>query len=147
MRVFCISILIILFGALCSACNHSEDRNLTKDRDYLNSQINDRIKVIIELPRDSFPEKPDAIALDKRINEIILISKDVENLNASVTLANQLFSGLVETFKFSTVDFALLNVGMHVDEIERLTKQNELAFFNLYILQSASRPVPLFTAH
>ena len=146
MRVVSVIKILTCLTVLFSACSNPKDKDSTEMLDYLDVQISERMKIIDLLPEDSVPEKPDAQALHKRLDEIILISKDVENIGASVSLANNFFKTLSEKYGFSAADLVMLNSGMHVDEIAEHIKQNELSFLNQYILRFTTHAVPLSTA-
>lgn len=147
MRFLVIAKLLFCLILAFNGCSNGRDKLALEKREYLEQLIKDRIQILNALPADSIPEKPDVSGLDKRVNELILISRDVENLQASVNLANDFFADLAERYKLSSADFTRLNSGMHVNEIESVMKQNELSFLNQYILRFSSQPLPLHTAH
>ena len=86
------------------------------------------------------------LEIDKRINELVLLSKDIENLSASVNLSNQYFQEMAGRYKIDERQFKKLNTGMHVNDISSTIKQNEMVLFNEVILSSGFKDILLHTA-
>jgi hypothetical protein len=112
---------------------------------YFEQEVSDRL-----LAMESPAVKNDSLAqrvreIDKRISEFILISKDIENLAASVSLSNAYFNELSEEFKLKSSDFSSLHPQMHVNEIAVRLRQNELNLFN-QLLFRFSGDTALYTA-
>jgi hypothetical protein len=93
---------------------------------------------------DSLPLK--VLLIDKEVDNLILISKDIENLSASINRANSFFDALTAEFRLQIKDFTKLNTGMHVDEIELVLKQNELNLFNQIIFKITGAKNTMYTA-
>lgn len=147
MKPFRLISIILMIWAGVAACSDPRQKASSGLKAALDVQIREQIQLLRGLPVDSFPGKPAATDIDKRVSEIILISKDIENLGASVKLGNDFFSDLAAHYRLAAGDFIKLNTGMHIDEIEITLKQNELSFLNMYILRYSSRQAPLTTAH
>jgi hypothetical protein len=111
---------------------------------YFNQEIRNRIAIVEKLGVDSILST--AKTMDKEINNIILLSKDVENLGASVYLGNACFKKLAKQEGFNNSDFTELTTGMHVNDIATVLKQNELNFLNQLLLKNNPSGLPLFTA-
>jgi hypothetical protein len=132
-----------LICLLC-ACSGREDDHLG---DHLNSQVQQRLSEIrsAELKEPRIKER--VMEVDKKVNEFVLLSKDIENLSASVALANSYFDSLSHEFDLNSSDFTDLNTEMHVDEIAIVLKENELGFLNHVLMSQASGQPRVFTAH
>lgn len=113
---------------------------------YFDTEIAKRMEVLqsIVIAGDSMSLK--AHLIDEEINNLILLSKDIENLSASINRSNSFFDALAAEFRIQISDFKKLNTGMHVDEIELILKQNELNLFNQIIFKNTSGTNTMFTA-
>lgn len=113
---------------------------------YVEKEIRDRIKSIKELNQQKDTVIIDPVAVEKKIGELILLSKDIENLQAAVTMANAYFDGMSKAHQLNASDIKKLDTGMHPDDMTSALKQNEMAVFNHVLLQVSSNSVPLHAA-
>ena len=112
----------------------------------LDREIAERIQRI-----ESYAKMNDTVftypkSIDEEVKKVILMSKDIENLQAAVNRGNAYFLSLAKEFKLNIADFEQLNTGMHVDDIGSALKQNEMIFFNHILLKSGSEAVPMHAA-
>lgn len=127
------------------SCVDNSNKNQAMDLN-IEQEIQDRIKKInmyAELNDTSFiiPE-----TVDKKVRELILLSKDVENLSASVNMSNDYFKNLAKQYNIDVASFDMLDTGMHVNDIASALKQNEMIFFNHILLKTGSDAIPMNTA-
>jgi hypothetical protein len=113
---------------------------------YFNVEIKNRMETIKKLKPAGDSTMINIAGIDKEINNIILLSKDIENIQASVSKANTFFLALATTYKINDSDFTKINTAMHVDEISSVLKQNELSFLNQVIFKLNPKASPLYTA-
>lgn len=130
---------------LMLSCVDNSNKNQAMDLN-IEQEIQDRIKKInmyAELNDTSFiiPE-----TVDKKVRELILLSKDIENLSASVNMSNDYFKSLAKQYNIDVAGFDMLDTGMHVNDIASALKQNEMIFFNHILLKTGSDAIPMNTA-
>jgi len=131
MKFYSISFLFVLLVS----CYTSENKNRKLDASF-NKEIADRIKLLNKdnMQTDSLKVNPNEI--DSIVNALILLSKDIENIGASINRSNSYFDTLAKQHNFSPYDFIKVKNGMHVDDIATTLKQNELSFFNKILLKN-----------
>lgn len=132
---------LVLLLLSCRNSNQNKDMDL-----YFNKEIKNRMQIIAGLSGQADTLKTIVAALDKEVNNIILLSKDVENIGASVIRANDYFKTLALKYGINDSDFTKLSTGMHVNDIATILRQNELNLFNQLILKNNPSGLPLFTA-
>ncbi len=140
------NILLFFSTVLVFACGSSGNKNSKIDGPVY-KEIAARIKLLNQdsVQLDSLHFNPNEI--DSNVNALILLSKDIENISASVNRSNSYFDGLAAKYKLSSYDFLKLKNGMHVDDIATTLKQNELSFFNIMLLKNNKSDLLLHTAH
>lgn len=141
MKIISVSIVfILLFGCID---NHNKNQAIDIS---IEKEIRERIVKIKTIAKQNDTVFVDPDEVDKKIRDLILISKDIENLRASVNLANQYFIELSRRFGLNVDDFQKINGGMHVDDIASALKQNEMIFLNHILLKTGVETVPMHTA-
>lgn len=110
---------------------------------YFEHGVSERLSQIAALHNDTIDST--ARAIDQRVRQLVLLSKDIENLPGTVNLSNDEFSAWARTLHINRADLDVLSPEMHVDEIEVLIRQNELDLLNQLVIRSAGSP-SLFTA-
>ena len=113
---------------------------------YVQKEIQDRIAQINQLNRNKDTVIIDPAAVEKKVNELLLLSKDIENLGACANVANRYFEDLTVQHHLNPADLKKINTGMHIDDISSVLKQNEMVVFNHILLQSGSDGFPLHAA-
>lgn len=141
MKVFLILATIIV---LCS-CSGSENKNRKIDGSF-NKEIGERIKILNKDSIQTDSLKIDPNEIDSVVNTLILLSKDIENISASINKSNNYFDTLASQHGFSSYDFIRVKNGMHVDDIATTLKQNELIFFNKILLKNNKSDLLLHSA-
>lgn len=112
---------------------------------YFEKEIRDRMSVIAIQP-DSMRLSP--VKIDRDVNNMIMMTKDIENIRTTVITSNNYFRSLAVNHHINPADFPGLNLDMELDEMASLLKQNELNFFNQVIFKlSTNGSLPLYTAH
>jgi hypothetical protein len=121
------------------------DGRVKSDENYFAGQVGLRISHIKNMQgRDSLKEQVQKI--HKHVNELILLSKDIENPGASVHLANSFFNEQAEKYNLIASDFREISKDHHMDEIAEALRQNELNLLNQLILKNDSSALLLYTA-
>src|SRR4051812_921431 len=89
------TIVLLTFIFMVTACGHQDksEQMIT----YFEGGLHNRIKML-DAGGGSREKKRSASEIDKKVNQVILISKDIENLQASVTLGNRCFKDLALEF-------------------------------------------------
>lgn len=137
--------LIVVISLIFSSCSNSENKNRKIDGSF-NKEIGDRIKILNKDSVQSDSLKIDPNEIDSVVNTLILLSKDIENISASINKSNSYFDTLASQHGFSPYDFIKLKNGMHVDDIATTLKQNELTFFNKILLKNNKSDLLLHSA-
>lgn len=120
----------ICFMALFAGCRH---QNKNKDIDlYFEKEIIDRVNVICKQP-DSMQISPAKI--NREVNNLVLMSKDIENIVAVTGRANRYFKTLADEQHLNAATFTPLSPDMELDNIASALKENELNFFNQVIFK------------
>jgi hypothetical protein len=141
MKIMSVSIVcILLFGCID---NHNKNQAIDIS---IEKEIRERIVKIKTIAKQNDTVFVDPDEVDNKIRDLILISKDIENLSASVNLANQYFIELSRRFGINIIDFQKINASMHVDDIASTLKQNEMIFLNHILLKTGTEAVPMHTA-
>lgn len=113
---------------------------------YFEKEIQNRRSILDTLTVNNDSLVVNTEAVHQQINDYILLSKDIENLTASVNMANAYFLNLAHTYAIHEKDFTNVSTAMHPNEIAITLKQNELNFFNQLIFKNNSIPLSPYTA-
>lgn len=115
--------LLLLFVFSCG-------RNPAKKNEYdriLLGEIQRRIELISEARKDTiYEDVPDPMKLHKEVNELILLTKDVENSDVVLKRANDYFRKASEKYHISNEGFVTLLKTMSLSTIESTIITNEL---------------------
>lgn len=138
-------LLIPMITLVLFSCSNSENKNRKIDGSF-NTEIGERIKMLNKdsIQTDSLKINPNEI--DSIVNTLILLSKDIENISASINKSNSYFDTLASQHGFSPYDFIKVKNGVHVDDIATTLKQNELTFFNKILLKNNKSDLLLHSA-
>ena len=79
--------------------------------------------------------------------DIILLSKDTENPEASVFRASRLFDSTCARYAIPRSDFTDIAPGMSDEETELQLRENELGFLNRIVMLRSGKEGFIFTAH
>lgn len=109
----------------------------------------------IQLRLNDFEKEADSLktkgidpnAIHTRFQELLLVSKDVENLQASVNMHKALLDEICSTHQLNRSQLLEINSSMSLEQIDLILKQNELQLFNQIWMNKLSRNVELKTAH
>jgi hypothetical protein len=134
-------IFAVLF--LLNSCRQSKQNNL-ETNEYLEKQILNRIDVI------SASEKADSLMpalydINREVGQLLLLSKDVENMAASVNRSNTYFDSVVKQYQLDSSDFVRLTRDMPLNDVETVIKKNELNLLNKIIFKHKIG-TPMYTA-
>ena len=138
---------LILALTVCAviSCVDNSNKNQAVDIN-LDREIQERIVRI-----ESYAKKNDTVfiyprSVDQEVKNLVLLSKDIENLQAVVGKGNAYFLSLSKEFHLNNSDFEQLSTGMHVNDISTALKQNEMIFFNHILLKYGNEAVPMHAA-
>lgn len=138
-------VIIIVFLSAAGCSRGDEGYRAAEMQKHFEAQARSRMKEFAKLGDTLAPLKQHVIAVHEKVNELILLSKDIENPGAAVALSNAYFGNLAAEQDMRLDDFARLATGMHVDEVGMLLRRNELNYFNLLLLKQGG-VTGMFTA-
>lgn len=141
MKSFYIILVLFFLNVACRNSNQNKEMDL-----YFEREIKGRMKILNAYLKSNDSGKINVSEIDKEVNNIILLSKDVENLGASVNRANKYFKALSEKYEINSFDFTTLSVAMHPNDIATILKQNELNVFNQLIFKNNIPGISPYTA-
>lgn len=84
--------------------------------------------------------------IQKEVDNLLLLSKDIENLSAVVNKANHYFDVVSEQYAIRKLEFIPLTTFMHVNEIASVLKQNELNLLNELVFKTNASTISLHSA-
>ncbi|MFO0356377.1 MAG: hypothetical protein ACK50A_05435 [Sphingobacteriaceae bacterium] len=129
-------ITLIVFAS-CKNKDHSKE-----SESYFKTEIAGRIEKIDQL--DSTYIDPHKI--DEEINKFILLSKDIENLNASINRSTQFFDTISIKYQLNRADFTNIDKSMTLDQMAMVLKGNELNLFNQILFKNNKGESLMYTA-
>lgn len=143
MPYFFVSLTFLLSLFSCREASKQFDQ----EELMLNREIQVRLKEL-----EPFQDTLQAMGLEpesihKRFQDFLLMSKDVENLQASVNLSNRYLNDLCAEHRLNSSSFHILKTNLSLSEISYFLKQNELNVLNQLVFQKLNRKVNLHTAH
>ncbi|HQQ94456.1 MAG TPA: hypothetical protein PLQ93_07870 [Bacteroidia bacterium] len=113
----------------------------------LQKEIDSRLKSFDSLSNELKSIGIDPTAIHLEIAQLLLVSKDVENLGASVSMSNTYFEKLADKHQFNQSMIVKLNREMAPEDISLALKQNELVVLNQIFLQKLQGHVDLKPAY
>jgi hypothetical protein len=136
-REFVILFSIVLFYS-CGPRNNEYKIN----DDHLNKAIEDRATL---LGKDSLfaSELP---LLTKNVNNLLYLTVDIENINASIVKTNQYFTEAPLKYKVDTAGFVKVYKGLPLSEIIATIKRNHLNLLNKILLLRNKDGALMYTA-
>lgn len=112
---------------------------------YFKEEIDFRIKKINEInASDSIAIDP--LKIDAEINKLVLLSKDIENINASINKSKLFFDTIALQLNINRHDFIDIDKTMTLEEISTALKSNELNIFNQVIFKYQKGGSAMYTA-
>lgn len=134
--------LLLLFALAFVGC---ESGNALQkiDEGVLDKEIKWRLDSLAAYKKLQESKTIDCEGIHKSIQDLILVSKDVENTKASVNLANTYLDELAQNYKLNSSMLVYLTNEMDSKQISYLLKQNELSILNAIMLQKLNIIVPL----
>jgi hypothetical protein len=121
MRHFILITLAFLFSCTDRECKEEAEA-------YFNKEIGSRMAAIRDLKlADSIVSVTE---VDEEVNRLLLMSKDIENVQASINLSKKFFNELAAKNQINRTDFVDITAEMSLEEIATALKGNELNFFN-----------------
>lgn len=142
MKIF---VLILLIPLLTSCASPEKPQHAGEG--MLSKEIQLRLNELLPLKDSLIMKSIDPDAIHTRFQDLLLMSKDQENLQASVNLSNNYLNTLCAQHQFNSSALKELNTSMSLSEISYLLKQNELNILNQVVLQKMNLNVSLESAH
>jgi hypothetical protein len=71
-----------------------------------------------------------AAGIHKRVGELLLLSKDIENIKSNAALSDAYFQSLARAHRISATELLKTDPHLNPNEIELILKQNELTILN-----------------
>lgn len=132
-------IAFVLWCSILLACNRKPDEKHVYDQ-ILDAEIATRVELLEasesnKLNKDSFPN---AKEIQTAINDLILLTKDVENSDAVIQKANHYFKNASERYKIPYEGFVVVLKTMSLPTIETTIKTNQLNMLDKIIFLKAS---------
>ena len=132
-------IAFVLWCSMLLACNRKPDEKHVYDQ-ILDAEIATRVELLEasesnNLNKDSFPN---AKEIQTAINDLILLTKDVENSDAVIQKANHYFKNASERYKIPYEGFVVVLKTMSLPTIETTIKTNQLNMLDKIIFLKAS---------
>ncbi len=143
MKALYILFCFLFFISCSESDDHKSKRKMTASYE---KEIGSRIKLLNNDTIQTNELKVNPNEVDSIVNTLILLSKDVENMQASVIRANQYFEGLASRHELSLHEFEKIKVRMQLDDVVAILKDNELKFFNMILLKNNRGDLLLHTA-
>ena len=140
---FCYSFILIL-GV---SCENAKGKDYTTEEAVLKREINARLKELDSLSEKLKQNGIDPQKIHKDIEQLLLVSKDSENLQASVNMSNNYFNTLSEEHLFNKSMLVHFSSEMNGKDISLALKQNELFILNQIALEKLDQKVELKSAH
>lgn len=129
-----VGILIVLIGPFVFACRE-EAQASPEGSAMLVREIQDRLDGFVGLSDSLKAKKIDPSAIHKRFQELLLMSKDVENLQACVNMHKNYLDETCRVHELNRSQLLEINSSMSLEQIELVLKQNELQLLNQIWLQ------------
>ena len=136
---------LLFFTVLFFNCKHSLNTNVANS-EYLEQQLTKRLDVIAQSTLQANSTLPDIKKITAEIDKLILLSKDVENLKASLNQSNSFFENTAKNYNIESSDFEKLYEGMPLEDITTVIKKNELNLLNKIIFKYYNTSGGMFTA-
>lgn len=124
MNKLCLFFMILI---ICS-CNRKPEEKLVYDQ-IVDAEISQRIEMIRSAGADTSlhtDSLPDPMLIQKEIDNMILLSKDMENADAVIQKANDYFRNTVQKYGVPYEGFVVLIKTMSLPTIETAIKTNQL---------------------
>lgn len=138
MKVFYTPLLCLFF-----ACGNPDEKIADE---YVDKDILNRLEIINAGAEYKDTPAVNTEKITAEVNNLILLSKDVENIRASINQSNSYFKNTATYYHIENSGFNELKVGMRIAEITNNIKLNELNLLNRIILKRSKTGPPLFTA-
>jgi hypothetical protein len=137
-RKYCF--IFLSLGLLsCVNAGHNEYK---ANNDYINKEIGERISV---LNKDS-SFSGSLAELNKSVNNLLYLTIDIENINASIIKSNEFFSEAPAKYKVDTAGFLKIYKGLPLPEIIATIKRNHLNLLNKIIIDRNKDGGLMYTA-
>lgn len=132
-------ITFVFWCTILLACNRKPDEKHVYDQ-ILEAEIATRVELLAASERDSLDTDsfPDAKEIQAAINDLILLTKDVENSDAVIQKANHYFKNASERYKIPYEGFVVVLKTMSLPTIETTIKTNQLNMLDKIIFLKAS---------
>lgn len=133
---------LILFVFLLCSCENKDHNEYKINDAYITQEIENRTEI---LSKDSTfaSELP---VLTKNVNNLLYLTIDIENINASIIKSNQYFSEAPAKYDVDTAGFVKVYKGLPLPEIIATIKRNHLNLLNKIIIRQNRNGALMYTA-
>ncbi len=135
----------VFLSSLLLNCRHSHNNN-PANTEYIEQQISERRASIEQSTLQVNSNLPNIKIITAEIDKLILLSKDVENLKASLNQSNRFFENTAKNYNVESSDFIKLYDGIPTEDIVTTIKKNELILLNKIIFKYYNMNGGMFTA-
>ncbi len=133
---------ILLFSIIILSCGRHDDNQTKLNLEYLDKEIADRNLI---LNKDtSFSQELEVIRKD--IENLRLLTVDIENINASIVKSNEYFNAASKRYDVDTSGFVVLYKGVPLNDIVSIIKKNHLNLLNKIIILRNKNGTLMYTA-
>ena len=129
-----------LFVLLSCGRTHPNENKINND--YLDKEIADRTKI---LSHDSLFAR-ELNEINKNVNNLCLLTIDIENIKASINKSNQYFYESSKKYGVDTSGFVYLFKGVPACDIIPIIKKNHLSLLNKIIILKNKNGGLMYTA-
>jgi hypothetical protein len=125
------SCLPLIILGIITACTNKGD--FEKTNNFLNTEIAGRISSVESSQiHDSIRAR--VAKIHKRVGELLLLSRDIENIKSNAALTDAYFKSLAHVHGIPGNELLRTNPLLSLHEIELILKQNELTVLNHIVL-------------
>lgn len=137
MRLFLVFTVLIFIR-----CGRPDPNETKLNLEHLDKEISERALI---LSKDTaFSAELDNIR--KNVDNLRLLTVDIENLSASINKSNQYFSGAAKKYGVDTSGFVVLYKGVPLQDIVNIIKKNHLNLLNKIIIVRNKNESLMYTA-
>jgi hypothetical protein len=135
----CCFVFLCLGLLSCGNAGHNEYK---ANNDYINKEIEERVSVLSQ--DSSFAGE--LAELNKNVNNLLYLTIDIENINASIIKSNEFFSEAPAKYKVDTAGVLKIYKGLPLPEIIATIKRNHLSLLNKIIIDRNKDGGLMYTA-
>jgi len=137
--------LIILPFFFFLSCNSGKNRQ-KEIHSYFKDELAHRVQQIEKLKQENDSLNINTVEVEENITRLLLLSKDIENLQASINSARTYFDEVSEKYHLNRYDFIDIDKTMSLEEIEISIRSNQVNLYNQIIFKYGKPTGGMYTA-